>query len=208
MPCIVYRNQKVIYYAIEKCAITRLIWYFGTIYSFKERINEHNKPAEQIFYPAWKIFPSNIPLSGIKEKVPDYNEYFVFSFIRNPFDRVVSNYYFNRGPWKKRFGKWPSFEEYCLDIKNWNYLTPLSEHLDIDLDFIGRYERFKLDFDLLNFKLGTKTYTSKNHPLNLVANKSGRKTHYSVYYSKKAKKAIEHEYKKDLERFNYKFDTR
>ena len=209
MPTIIYEKQKVIYCAIEKCAITRLISYFGTIYKQETKRGYPPDLAEQIFFPAKEIFKSNYPISYAKKKYPDY---FIFSFVRNPFDRVVSNYHFNLGPWIRRhkkgeFEKVPTFEEYCLNMEKWNNLQPLSFYVDIDIDFIGKVENFKQDFDRLHKILKIDiAYNEGNHPLNRIENRSGRKEKkYQNFYSKESRAAIEEKYAEDLERFKYKF---
>ena len=200
MPTIVYENS--IYCAIEKCAITRLIGYFGTVY--KQKGNTRRDRAEEIFYPAINSFPSSVPISEVKNIYP--NKY-IFSFIRNPFDRVVSNYFFNRGPWKRKCGRWPEFDEYVFEMEKWNRVPLISTQLNIDVNFVGRLENFKEDFDRLHEILGADVKYSKDgkHPLNRIENQSRRQEPYRYYYTESTRREVENRYKIDLERFGYEF---
>ena len=150
MPILVYHKPKLIYCAIEKCAITRLIAYFGATYNIEKYYKD--QLAEQIFHSSpIDHYDSRTSFAQICNKYPDY---FSFAFIRNPFDRVASNYHYNKGGWKRQYGKYPSFEEYVKNMSYWNRVAPLCEYLDTDPNFIGKYESFKDDFDRLHNAIG------------------------------------------------------
>lgn len=198
MPSIVYEHKKAIYCAIEKCAITRLIAYFGDTYDLNYK--NKNKNAEQIFYPAHKSIESHNPLSYAKRYYPGF---FTFAFIRNPFDRAVSHYCHS-------IRNYPglTFHEY-IHNKAYNIpLKPMSFHLDVEPDFTGRYENFKEDFDRLNEHFGTKNYTDDNHPLKRIENRGKRGLGHYKNYFKDDEELIEITRKKfqvDLDRWGYKY---
>lgn len=134
----------------------------------------------------------------------DYDSYFKFAFIRNPWDLVVSRYF-----WDKHRNQ-HSFDDFNLWLEQ-NYQPKelwkkdrlhLYTHIDnkFELDFVGRYEKLESDFQLVCEKLNLGK-------LKLGNEKRVRqdKKHYTEYYSVKSKQIVAEIFKKDLEYFNYKF---
>ena len=154
-------------------------------------------------------------IKEIKEKFPSHKEYKKFSVVRNPYDRMVSWYFYlkesaiNGGydvdvvfpfnfirwvedPFKVDFTRWK------LDTSDENkkgipYFQPQHAWLDDTVDIL-RYEN--LDEDLSKF------FRKKiNLPLK---NKSNlKKGHFLNYYNKHALGIVYERYKEDFERFNY-----
>lgn len=140
----------------------------------------------------------------------DINKVYTFTFVRNPFDKLLSSYL------NYTINNTPNFDDY-IDmveevVENKLYLTksainsndlshyiPMSEMIgDNKLDFIGRFENF--DEDII--KLSKKTPYLQC--LNDVKIRK-RTVNYRNYYSQRNKKIIEKLYEKDLKNFNYKF---
>ena len=191
MPTIIYENpKKVIYCAVEKCAITRLIGYFGTTYDLAD--------SEQIWYPASEVFSSNVRLSNI-----DRGGYFTFGFVRNPFDRVVSHYAFSKFSNVTR-RDYIDFGAYCKN-EHYNNMGPIVNQLDVDVDFIGKYESFVEDFDALHALLDIEIPSP--HPLDRIQNPAGRRrgSHYKEFYNAELRSIVELKYKPDFERFGYEW---
>jgi hypothetical protein len=162
--------------------------------------------------------------STAKRLYKDYwDEYFKFSFIRNPWDRVVSMCkYGNKHPreWNRIYGceitngllNMDNYEKIYPDgieidprfefkneipqniIPNSVYLNILNEKLD----FVGRFENLKHDIEYISDKL------SRQITLPLVE-KSIRK-HYSVYYNEEVKNKVANTYLNDISRFGYEFN--
>ena len=191
MPTIKYEiPKKVIYCAVEKCAITRLIGYFGTTYKLED--------SEQIWYPAVDVFSSNVRLSNI-----DRVGYFTFAFVRNPFDRVVSHYAFNKFSDVNRDG-YIDFESYCKN-EHYNNLGTIVSQLDVDVDFIGKIESFADDFNALHRRLDIELPSP--HPLDKNQNRAERRVgkHYKEFYNDELRSIVELKYKPDFERFGYEW---
>lgn len=141
-------------------------------------------------------------------KPPNCNQYFKFTFVRNPWDRIVSCYH------NKVLKKWPTFKE-CFDKSFEDFvdyidkqdLVKADRHIRLqtkllpvkDLDFIGRFEQFEEDLKLVLDKIGIEGYEIEHR------NKSVHK-HYSAYYTARTREIIERKYKKDIETFGYTFE--
>ncbi len=150
-------------------------------------------------------------------KKPD----FVFAFVRNPFDRLVSTYenqvrnpsnfskqFFRKGMHKSfwKFGLRPemTFKEFVQRIHkipdkncNWHFKSQYT-FIPENIDFLGYFENLEKDFNEVCRILGEK----KELP---HKNKSLKRKNYRDYYDEETKKLVEERYKTDLKRFGYKF---
>lgn len=132
-----------------------------------------------------------------------FDYYFKFTFVRNPWDRVLSNYFFAKQVWNLDC----SFEYYVKDYLNiyknkfinLNQLDWISDFKhNVRLDFIGRFENLQNDYDFVCNKIKIP-----QHKL-LHKNKSVH-NHYTEYYNKETKQIVAKKYAKDIEYFEYKF---
>lgn len=147
----------------------------------------------------------------------DFNSYFKFSFVRNPFTRLISAYEFLLG------GGYGSSDEKIVSIvKSYNdwedfilgYLTPakakISRHFkpqhyficDSDdqlmIDYLGRFEELEVHYDFVRKKIGMGEPLKK---LNITQNK---KRPVQEYYAKsEIAERVLSIYKKDFELFGY-----
>jgi len=145
-------------------------------------------------------------------KYPKYwGYYYKFTFVRNPWDRVVSAYLYNLKMSDtnslqhdrekiKGYGI-DGFNEYVLndlqDTKS-RFFLPCSNWIKgYKYDFIGKLENFEKDMSFICKKMGI-SYIDTH--LNMT-----KRDKYSNYYNEKAKKIIEHIYRDDISMFNYTF---
>ena len=137
--------------------------------------------------------------------------FFKFAFVRNPYDRAVSNYaMFTQNQMRinqldsyKLPGLNPqdlSFREFLtmtsqLDNHHWN---PQINFLPFEPDFIGRLENLQEDLDNI--------YKQINIPKQQLphTNKTNHK-HYREHYNDHTIKMVQEIYKDDLQKFNYNF---
>jgi len=130
----------------------------------------------------------------------DYNNYYKFSVVRNPFDRVVS-YYFG-GAVQNGLG----FKEWVADrYQGKNYKDYIRMYSDFthwfeekDMNFILRFEKLADDFDSLKKILNLDCNLGWKN-----VNKS--RSHYRDYYDEETKGIIENHFSKELETFDYKY---
>jgi len=146
-----------------------------------------------------------------------WDDYFKFSFIRNPWSRIVSmNKFPNFYGVKMHNGKidisgyHKKFNEFELDprtncdsievgspIPNSVYLNILNEKLD----FIGKFENKEQDYAYVCDQIGLQ---NTKFPLWDV-NRSSRSKHYTEYYDNETRELVAEKYAKDIEYFGYKF---
>lgn len=141
---------------------------------------------------------------------------FKFTFVRNPWDRVVSGYaYLSQGGantrdadfFNKHISKYSSFDDFVTNIEsvinqgyffgNMNHFTPMIDWLDRPIDFVGKLESIDADFKYIKEKL--------NLTCNLVTKNKSKRKHYKEYYTAKSRDIISDVYASDIEQFDYKY---
>jgi len=133
----------------------------------------------------------------------DKNDYFKFSFVRNPFDRLVSVFCYLKSFYEKRhssFDGWLRFVCDKAESSNYRYDSheaPQSTFFQRDdLDFLGRFENFEKDFSAVLEKLEISAKIPH-------INQSHRNKNYMDYFNKEARKMVENAYRTDFELFEY-----
>ena len=143
-----------------------------------------------------------------------YRQYYKFAFVRNPWDKMVSEYFWFRNSVhlypdsevKRFFRRFSScFSEFVklffeTDIGDGthrmcqlDFLNPIS-----DLDFSGRFERYEEDFVRMCSYLGISNEKSIHE--NNVSHRL-----YQEYYDDETREIVAEKYAKDIEHFGYKF---
>lgn len=158
-------------------------------------------------------FYGHYSINQIKEKI-NLDHFYKFSFVRNPFDRLLSDFSFRpqNGPFLKtlKLNQY-NFENfihklYQYQIINLTHfdttkanLNPQSDFItsQTNLDFLGRFENFQNDLNFLLQKFNI-------HKPICHANKS-KHLNYKNYYSSTTKKIVEIMYEVDLNKYNYQF---
>ena len=149
---------------------------------------------------------------SLERRYPDLlGKYFIFTFVRNPWDRVVSAYLYNLKMSNtnssqhdrkkiKAYGI-DGFNDYVLnDLQNTKsrFFLPCSNWIKgYKYDFIGKLENFQDDMGFICEKM--KIPYIDTH-LNM-----SKRDRYSDYYNEKSKKIIEDIYRDDISMFNYTF---
>jgi hypothetical protein len=137
-----------------------------------------------------------------------FETYFKFGFVRNPWDRVVSLY--ERSEPLQMKDKM-SFEEFVDWIQYSSatciHSSPHRYQLDwfvdgsgkILADFIGRFERLEEDWAFIAQKLGIATQILPHRRAN------PRARHYAEYYNARTREIIAQKFRVDIEHFGYEF---
>ena len=142
-----------------------------------------------------------------------WKDYFKFSIVRNPWDRLVSTWNdkvqhqwseHDKNPYRIKVFKKYKDKDYDFFVKN---VIPsedihtecLSNLIDLKVvDFIGRFENFQQDFHTICDKIGI--------PQQQLPHRNATKhKHYTEYYDDETRKIVAEKYAKDIEYFNYEF---
>jgi len=160
------------------------------------------------------------------DQIGKYSDYFIFSVVRNPYERLVSCYehFFNRpgGSFETQAYAYPisqllstsknpiSFDIFAGFVfgqddivadRHWRSQHSLLSDRNEKLlpHIIGRFETLNEDFSEISKQVGKKI--SLPH-----INKSKKRLqHYTDYYSTEIKELIKKRYLNDLKEFNYQF---
>ena len=139
-----------------------------------------------------------------------FNEYFKFTFVRNPWDKVVSQYRYlaMRGDLLEYFGfsEYPEFETYLDSALQSDHVQVadqssfiVSDAGEYMVDFIGRFESLHCDARKIFKKIGVNAGPFPH------VNRSDRHQDFRKYYTAKTKAMVAERYKTDIERFGYYF---
>lgn len=145
----------------------------------------------------------------------DYEDYFSFAFVRNPWDRAVSDYFWIKKDLKIK----DTFKNFLLLENNFNTPKLSYPHLNSFgrgdhvlaqsdfilnsrgeqiVNFIGKFENLQQDFNIVCDKIGI--------PKQRLPHKNkGDHKHYTEYYNNETCEIVAEKYKKDVEYFNYEF---
>ncbi|MEP7078698.1 MAG: sulfotransferase family 2 domain-containing protein [Chthoniobacterales bacterium] len=138
-----------------------------------------------------------------------FESYFKFGFVRNPWDRVVSLYERKEALQMK---DQMTFEEFVDWIRYSSstcvHSSPHRYQLDwfvdpngtVLADFIGKFERLEEDWAFVAEKLGLTRTLPHSRP-----NARGR--HYSEYYNARTREVIARKFDVDIEHFGYEFGS-
>jgi hypothetical protein len=131
---------------------------------------------------------------------------FSFSFVRNPWDRAVSNWrmfttqQFRIKQLESMGGRadmdFGEFLQFMMRHKNHHWL-PQALYVPSHIDFVGRLETFQDDFALVISAIGARCSTRH-------LNKTDR-TDYREYYDDATRRLVSRMYAIDVNRFGYSF---
>jgi chondroitin 4-sulfotransferase 11 len=161
-----------------------------------------------------------------KDDSAKYKNYFKFTVVRNPWDRLVSAFHYLNsekggiGLWDKEFqllylnrlDDFKSFideminnDEFKKKILLWTHFIPqhkflcVDKELQLDFDFICRYETLGNDFNKLKVLLGKNDVQLKK------VNKSDHKNYRNYYTEVYMIDFVSEVYRIDIELLNYEF---
>ena len=147
--------------------------------------------------------------------IPKIDQAFLFTFVRNPWDKVVSAYHHlvqSNGQLARRFQERigsPSFEGFVT-----KELANKSEAVDRHFapqvhsfryqgvqfcDFIGRYEYLDTDWDIVARRVGLPLRIRDHYH-------ATDRDHYSRYYNEATKQVVADLYAEEIEALGYEFE--
>lgn len=199
---IISKSKKFLFAAYNKTGTTSienaLQPYNSSILHLKLRL------MHKMYNKDKRMFKHVRPLY-IKELLGDaeWQSYFTFSFVRNPWSRAVSLYYYH----KKNPDKYPlaqkSFEEWVGGGGTGTIRKSMSEFVSDDngnmiLDYVGKFENLHQDFEKICQQIGLSGIELPH--LNKSTNNS-----YRDLYNDRTMKIVADWSKRDIEAFGYEF---
>lgn len=156
---------------------------------------------------------SSARIAKPKLATPDLADLYRFSFVRNPFDRLVSAYYskiteHNTLLSNEQFRAGMSFEEFAEvacripdESVDWHVRSQWTFLEGVRMDFVGRLENMGEDFARVTGVLGVSpTLPHSNHRTRPDGKKS-----YRDHYDEELARKVGERYRSDLEAFGYSF---
>jgi sulfotransferase famil protein len=147
----------------------------------------------------------------------EYDAYFRFTVVRNPWDWIVSNYEFNRGlhipfvegtgyPVRGEVPEWAKDQTFPDWFKWWiqNFSPNQSSMLvgkdgELLVEYIMRFENIEEDFRKLCRRIEVPY-----HPL--THEKKSTRKNFREYYDADLKRLVESHLSEDIQRFGYRFE--
>lgn len=158
--------------------------------------------------PIWLVKERLKPLSE-KINYDIFENFYKFGVIRNPFDTIVSHYYWQNSKDNKN-GKLISINEILKELNSNIYpqygLLNLNKFMDknyegILCNKIIKYEDLNKELSIVFKKLGIN-FGGK---LEIFKKKSNKRKHYKNYFDKDSQKVIADIFRKDFDMFNYRY---
>lgn len=154
--------------------------------------------------------PQHLTCDLLRDRLGDekYESYYKFAFVRNPWSRLVSDYFWRQQLPKKR--NVPPFDEFVDHVQRVVASGRFYEHefddhfipqvqYTSDVDDVFRFEDFSGSIQKLASKLGLK--------IGPVAEKQPKPyDKYWQYYDKRSRSVVAETYKEDIEAFGYEFE--
>jgi hypothetical protein len=157
------------------------------------------------------LAPQHLIYNDIQKFIPQdkFKSYWKFTMVRNPWDRIVSDYHWNSRGYK-------TFQEFIYQIRE--FLSLLDPFTDKDFKnkikghflpqilyinddvHVYRYENYSDSLKDISIRLQLKL----PDPIPQIG--KTKHDHYSKYYTPELIDIVSKLYKDDIERFNYKFD--
>ncbi len=212
-------KHKCIFIHIPKTAGTSIITFFHPEAKFNYKIPDYERlygwcPKRQLHLQhatAKELLETELLTQE------QWENYYKFTFVRNPWDRAYSDYMWImkdrkvKGTFSEYLYKQGGFKEVFTNQNNADYrgdhLLPQTDFFDFEglykVDFIGKFEKFPEDIGevlkMLNLNNGFNRHENKQQKL---------LKHYSEFYTQNKKKLIENIYRKDIGHLNYVFEDK
>jgi chondroitin 4-sulfotransferase 11 len=149
--------------------------------------------------------PAHDTLADLAMRMPETSGYFKFTFVRNPWDRLVSFYAYARAVLTRTLPQIVDFDWMLRALdrdEEWtrtvHALRPQSDFTS-GSDFIGRFERLAGDFTRACAHIGIAPVLSRRNASQHLA--------YSTYYDNWSRSFVAARYVGDIEAFGYRFEA-
>ncbi|MCL6219173.1 sulfotransferase family 2 domain-containing protein [Zunongwangia pacifica] len=210
-------KHKCIFIHIPKCAGISI-----TKFLLEDESIAWNKPNYKVLYgwcPKRKTFLQHASAKFLVEEglitENQWADYYKFTFVRNPWDRVISDYFWLKndqgikGSLKKYLTQKGEFQDTLtqkgtLKFRG-DHLYPQTSFFDVKGDYqlnhVGRFESIDSDFKFVLNQLQIED----DFALHLNKRNKKRK-HYSRFFTESNKKRVEEVFKQDIKLLHYSFE--
>jgi hypothetical protein len=148
-------------------------------------------------------------------KIEDFQTYYTFGVIRNPWDRLLGTYTWEKRNREKFDWDW-SFEKFAKAaptsyVNDYHKLFCINGELK--LDYMVRFETLNedikklLEINNLTMDISVDDYYKKNKNRVEIVNNS-KHAHYSIYYTDDLVEYVYEQDKEIIEKFGYKFERK
>jgi GR25 family glycosyltransferase involved in LPS biosynthesis len=132
----------------------------------------------------------------------NWEGYFKFTVVRNPWDWMVSLFRSHRGRRRKQ-KTWKQYLSNPTLVAHEQNAAVQSEIIGDEMDFVLKFENLQNDFNTLLDKLGVKNITLPHSNQRI-----GYHQYYTSYYNDETKQIVAKMHAKDIKKFSYTFDER
>lgn len=146
-------------------------------------------------------------LSGGHTTHTEFNAYFKFAIVRNPWARLLSEFRY-RAPRKTSFSKFifekfpkPGFQDQFRHIEpQWKYIY--NDQGASLVDYVGKFENLNEDFEAIRGRANLPSNASL--PMVNTTNNSSS-SDYRPFYNSETRAFVEQYYERDIQLFGYTF---
>lgn len=165
--------------------------------------------------PRIQYEPQHYDPGLMSDLVPGFDSYFTFTFVRNPYTRLLSEFHYDNRIHLEftedfdpaRFHDWSVG---YLERIDWSHKEPQTTFTNHRLDFIGRFERLEEDFHELKARLSLFNpayFAGREFPLQKLNHTGVSKTALIPMILPETRVLIEEVYADDFEKLGYgRFD--
>ena len=157
---------------------------------------------ERYYHPSVGYY-EHMPAWRVRAYVGDeiWRDYFKFAFVRNPWDRQISQYLYKT---KSRTPR-PSLDRFMARKKR-AYVTSYEIYMiegEVTVDYVGRYQSLDEDFKTALARAGVET--KLEIPRSNVTPGRDRDLAYQSYYTPRTRDLVADWYAREIDLFGYEF---
>ena len=148
------------------------------------------------------------PHDGYQRKpllIDKYKNYYKFAVVRNPFDRLMGGWFFNKKYFPHKNIRYGSFSNFIVRrSRNWQQHRWICRKNKVDVDFVARFENIDADFKKICDDVGIKEDIEFPH---INKNPDKPDTHYTEFFDDHTRMLVEKHHATDLGLFGYSYDA-